>query len=199
MMLKQVFLAHFEPVVTRFGPWKMPKCLEKGLVQDQKWVQNGSKTCFSKSDCGPFGMLKQVFLAHFEPVVTRFGPWKMPKCLEKGLVQDQKWVQNGSKTCFSKSDRGPVGRLKPVFLACFEPEIARFGPWRIPKCLENGPFWDHKWVQNGSKTRFSKSDRRPFGMLRQMFLPYLEPIGTGFGPWKSQYSLKRGRFGTKNG
>ena len=83
-------------------------------------------------------MLKQVFLVHFEPVVTRFGPLNLPKCLEKGLVQDQKWVKNGSKTCFSKSDCGPVGRLKQVFLAWFEPEIARFGPWRIPKCLVAG-------------------------------------------------------------
>ena len=61
MMLKQVFLAHFEPVVTRFGPWKIPKCLEKGLFWDQKSVKNGSKTRFSRGDPGPFGMLKQVF------------------------------------------------------------------------------------------------------------------------------------------
>ena len=66
-MLKQVFLAHFEPVVTRFGPWKIPKCLENGPFQDQKCVKNGSKTRFSKSDPGPFGMLKQVVLPHFEP------------------------------------------------------------------------------------------------------------------------------------
>ena len=77
-MLKQVFLAHFEAEVTRFGPWKIPKCLEKGPLWDQKWVQNGSKRYFSKSDPRPFGMLKQVFLAHFEAEVTRFGPWKIP-------------------------------------------------------------------------------------------------------------------------
>ena len=29
-----------------------------------------------------------------------------------------------------------------MFLARFEPKIGRFGPWRIPKCLENGPLWD---------------------------------------------------------
>ena len=74
-MLIHVFLARFEPVVAGFGSWKIPKCLENGPFQDQKWVQNGSKTCFSKSDPGPFGMLKQVFLAHFEPVVTEFSPF----------------------------------------------------------------------------------------------------------------------------
>ena len=88
-MLKQVFLDRFELVSTRFEHWKIPKCLENGLFWDQKWVKNGSKTCFCKSDPRPFGMLKQVFLAHFEPVVTHFGPWKIPKCLEKGPLWDQ--------------------------------------------------------------------------------------------------------------
>ena len=60
-MLKQVFLAHFEPVVTRFGPWKIPICFQKGTFWEQKWVKNGSKTHFSKSDPGPLGVHKQVF------------------------------------------------------------------------------------------------------------------------------------------
>ena len=136
-------------------------------------------------------MLKQVILGHFQPVVVRYGPWKTTKCLENGPFGDQKWVKNGSKTHFSKSDRGPFGMLKQVFLARFEPAVTRYGPRKMPKCLENGPFWDQKWVKNGSKTHFSKSDRRPFGKLRQVFLLYSEPVGTGFGPWKSQYSLKR--------
>ena len=97
-MLKQVFLARFEPVVTRFGPCKIRKCLENGLLWDQKmgqkWVK---KTHFSKSDPRTFGMLKQLFLAHFEPVVTRFGLWKVPKCLENGPFGDQKGVKKGSK------------------------------------------------------------------------------------------------------
>ena len=75
MMLKQVGLAHFEPVATGFGQRKIPKCLENGSCWDQKWVKNGSKMCFSKSDPGPFGILKQVFLACFEPVLTEFGPF----------------------------------------------------------------------------------------------------------------------------
>ena len=87
-------------------------------------------------------MLKQVVWTHFEPVLPRFGPRKIPKCLEKGLVQHQKWLKTGWKTQFSESDHGPFGRLGKVFLARFEPKIGRFGPWRIPKCLENGPLWD---------------------------------------------------------
>ena len=50
------------------------------------------------------GMLKQVFLAHFEPMATPYSPCKIPKCLENGLFWDQKGVQNGSKMCFSEND-----------------------------------------------------------------------------------------------
>ena len=78
-VLNQVSLGHFEPVVARFGPWKIPKCLENGPFWDQQWVKNRSKTRSSKNDPGPFMTLKQVVLAHFEPVVTGFGPLKIPK------------------------------------------------------------------------------------------------------------------------
>ena len=70
-----MFSAHFEPVVTRFGPWKIPKYFQKGPF----WVKNGFKKCFSKSDPGPFGMFKQEVLAHFETVVTRFERMENPK------------------------------------------------------------------------------------------------------------------------
>ena len=46
--------------------------------------------------------------------------------------------------------------LKQVFVAHFEPVVMCSGPWKIPKCLENGPFWDQEWVKNGSETHFSK-------------------------------------------
>ena len=91
-MLKQLFLAGFEPVVKCFGPRNLAKCLENGPFWDKKWVKNDSKTRFSKSDPGPFGMLKQVFLAHFEPVVMCFGPSKIPKCLESGSKMGQKRI-----------------------------------------------------------------------------------------------------------
>ena len=69
--------------------------------------------------------------------------------------------------------------VKQVFLARFEPVVTRFGPWKIPKWLENGPFWDQKWVQNGSKTRFSKSDPKVdhLGCSDKCFYPILSPLG----------------------
>ena len=48
MMLKQVILAHFEPMATDWGSWKIPKCLENGPFWDQKWVKMGQKRVFPK-------------------------------------------------------------------------------------------------------------------------------------------------------
>ena len=96
-------------------------------------VPGAEKKIFSKVVPRPLGMLKQVFLGRFEPVVARFGPWKIPKCLENGPFCDEKWVKNGSKPHISKSDPGPYGMLKQVFLAHFEPEITRFWPMENPK------------------------------------------------------------------
>ena len=64
---------------------------------------------FFKNDLAPHGMPKQVFLARFELVVARFGPPKIPKCVENGLFCDRKWVKIGSKMCFSKIDHEPFG------------------------------------------------------------------------------------------
>ena len=125
-------------------------------------VHGSEKIIFFKVVLRPLGMLEQVFLGLFEPVVARFGPWKIPKCLENGTFWHQKGVQNGSKTRFSKNDPGPFGMLKQVFSVYFEPVVTGFGPWKIRKCLENGSFWDQKRVKSGSKTRFSKSDPEPF-------------------------------------
>ena len=115
--------------MTQLGPWKIPKCLENRPLQDQKGVKNGLKTRFSKCDPRPFGMLKQVFFARFGPMVTRSGPWKTQKCLEKGPFWEQKRVKNGSKMCSAKSDLGPLEMLKQVFLAHFEPVLTEFSPF----------------------------------------------------------------------
>ena len=151
-------------------------------------VSGAKKIIFSKVVPRALGMLKQVFLGCFGPVVARFGPWKIPKCLENGPFWDQQWVRNGSKTSFSKNDRGPFMMLKQVVLAHFEPVATDFGSWKIPKCLENGPFWDQKWVKNGSKTRFSKSDPRHLAMLTQVFLARFEPVLTKFSPFHHIYA-----------
>ena len=94
----------------------------------------------------------------------------------------------GEKNIFSKVVPRPLGMLKQVYLGSFEPVATGFGSWRLPKCLENGPFWDQKWVKNGSKPRFSKSDPGPFGMLKQVFLARFEPALTEFSPFHHMYA-----------
>ena len=69
---------------------------------------------------------------------------------------------------FLKNDPRPCATLKQVFLDRFELVVAQFGPPKIPKCLENGLFWDQKWVKNGSKTHFSKPYPRPFGVHKRV-------------------------------
>ena len=55
----------------------------------------------------------------------------------------------GRKKSFdpSKAVPSPIGLLKQLFLARFAPVVMRFGPWEIPKCLENGSFCDEKMRQ----------------------------------------------------
>ena len=69
---------------------------------------------------------------------------------------------------FLKNDPRPCATLKQVFLDRLELVVAHLGPPKIPKCLENGLFWDQKSVKNGSKTRFSKPHPRPFGVHKRV-------------------------------
>ena len=67
------------------------------------WVQKWSKIIFSKFVPRPLGVLKQVFLARFEPMVARYDTPQFQKALKMGFwgtKKGQKWV----KTCFSKND-----------------------------------------------------------------------------------------------
>ena len=58
-------------------------------------------------------------------------------------------VPGAKKMTFFKVVPTPLGMLKQVVLARFEHVVARYGPRKIPKCLENGPFWDQKGVKAG--------------------------------------------------
>ena len=99
------------------------QCLENGPFSDQEWVRNGSKTRFSESDHGPFGLHKQMKAPHFDPVSSHFGPSQILKKLDNGLFLGQKWGKNESKMCFSKSDRGPIGVLARVNNTHLEPVL----------------------------------------------------------------------------
>ena len=68
------------PVVT----WCSRRAARPAHGGGHRWVHQGprgKKIIFSKVVPRPLGMLKQVFLGRFEPVVTRFGPWKSQNAL----------------------------------------------------------------------------------------------------------------------
>ena len=103
------------------------------------------------------------------PVVTSCNR-RAAQPAHSGGHQRSAGVPGAKKMIFFKVVPRPVGMLKQVFLARFEPVVARFRRLKTPKCLENGPFWDQKTVKNGSKTHFSKGDPGPFGKLKQVFV-----------------------------
>ena len=61
------------------------------------WVQKWSKIIFSKFVPRPLRVLKQVFLARFEPMVARYAAPQFQKTLKMGFLgtkKGQKWVKN---------------------------------------------------------------------------------------------------------
>ena len=68
----------------------------------------------------------------------------------------QQGPPGAQKKTFPKNDPRPHGMPKQVFLARLDLMVARVGRPKIPKCLENGLFWDkkrgskmgQKWVKN---------------------------------------------------
>ena len=137
---------------------------------------------FAKSDPTPFGMPKQVFLAHFEHVPTRFGPRKIPECLANGPFWYQQWVKNGSKTRVSKSDHGTFTCSNKCFSPILSHWLQVLAHGKCQNGLQMGPFGTKKFGQNGSRTCFSKSNHRPFGMLKQVFLAHFERVIDVFWP-----------------
>ena len=96
------------------------------------------------------------------------------------------------KVTFLKNDPTPCATLNQVFLDRFELVVAHFGPLKIPKCLENGLFWDQKLVKTGSKSHFSRPQSRPFGVHKRVKRAHFEHILGHFGPSQVQKALKVG-------
>ena len=60
-MLKQVFLAHFEPVVTCFGPWKSQNALKRGRFGTKSASKMGQKRVFAKVILDHWGSSDKFF------------------------------------------------------------------------------------------------------------------------------------------
>ena len=105
----------------------------------------------------------------YTPYLGPLGCGKLqPQAQTGGCPNGSTGSSRGKKLTFLKNDPRPCATLKQVFLDRFELVVAHFGPPKIPKCLENGLFWDQKWVKNGSKTHFSKPHPRPFGVHKRV-------------------------------
>ena len=84
----------------------------------QKWV----KPHFSKSDLGPFGMLKQVVLTHFEPWGRVLGHVKSQNALKIGRFKTKNGSKMGPKRVFPKVIPDDLGCSNN----CFEPILSPF-------------------------------------------------------------------------
>ena len=108
-------------------------------------------------------------------------------------------VPRAKKMIFSKVVPRPLGMLKQVFFGRFEPVVARFGPWKLPKSLENGRFGTNNASKMGQKRVFPKMIRDHLRCSNKCFEPILSPWRRVLAHGKSPNALKMGHFGTKNG
>ena len=93
---------------------------------------------------------------------------------------------------FLKNDPTPCATLKQVFLDRFELVVAHFGPPKIPKCLENGLFWDQNGSKMSQKRIFPKLILDHLGCTNVRHEPILSLFGGIFSPQKSKKALKVG-------
>ena len=91
-------------------------------------VPGVKKLVFNKVVPRPLGMLKQVFLAHFEPMVLRFGPWKI---LRRWGWQPELPGRKSGETLPSL-EKG-VKMIELAQLNLFTPEVKKGGAshWRF--------------------------------------------------------------------
>ena len=89
----------------------------------------------------------------FEPRSPRFGPFLVLRLFDTNNAHSGPFLAifgpflgHMVTFFFSKVVPRQLGMLKQVFLARFELVVTLFGPWKIPECFENGPFWDKKSV-----------------------------------------------------
>ena len=93
-------------------------------------VKKGSKTRFSKCDALPFRMLKQVFLARFEPVLTDFSPFHhmyAPLCPLRTYLRALWW---------GHLELGEGCRLEDIYIYIYIWLMRALAP---PHCLPSPP------------------------------------------------------------
>ena len=118
-----------------------------GAKVGQQGPPSAKKMTFFKNDLGPHEMPEQLFLARLELMVARFGPPKIPKCPENGLIWEEKGV-------FAKMILDDFGCLNKRNKPILSPLQAILAPPKSPNGLKVGCFVTKngsKMGQNGSK------------------------------------------------
>ena len=129
----------------------------------------GQKCVFPKIILDHLGCTNKWNEPILSPLQAIFAPPKSQNALKMGCFGTKNQSKmDQKKMCFSKNDPRPFGVHKKVEWALFEPIATHFGHSKVTKCLENGLFWDQKWVKNGSKMCFSKDIFGRFGVHKQV-------------------------------
>ena len=164
------------PATTHFW-WFPPLKIALRATTSSKRAKN---TCFG-IPCGPGSFLKKVIFLHPVDLVDPF--WHPPLWVTScSLPQPTGPRFLGVGYCFGTKNGSKMGqkwlfpKMIPHHLGCLNkwnesilsPLQAILAPSKVTKCLDNGLFWDKKWVQNGSKMGFSKNDPTPFGVPKQV-------------------------------
>ena len=81
---------------------------------------------FSKDPFGLFRLRNQVEWAHFQPMLSNFGPAKADRALKNGPFGATNRSKTGQKHCFPNLYPCPVLVPKRMYTAHFEPLLSRF-------------------------------------------------------------------------
>ena len=102
------------------GHGKSQNALKLGRFGTKSGSKKGQKRVFFKNHPEPFGMVKQVFLAKFEPVVTRFGHGNSQNALKLHPLSTKNGSKLGQKRVFPKMILNHLGCSNK----CFEPILS---------------------------------------------------------------------------
>ena len=141
-------------------PPKAPKIVHIGRQQRQTKKQTISWATWLKMQCqahlihpqpptfGGFHPLKLPYPTPGPPYLGPVGCGKLQEVAQRGGCKNGSTRSTGcEKMAFFKNDPRRHGMPKQVFLVRFQLVVARCGPPKIAKCLENRLFWNKKWVK----------------------------------------------------
>ena len=193
-MLKQVFLARFEPVVARFGPRKSQNALKMGHFGTKSGSKMGQKGLYSKVIVAHLGCPNKCFWPVLSPLWRVLGHGKSQNALKMGRFGTKSGSKMGQKRLFSKVMPYHLGCPNKCFGPVLIPWWRVLGHGKSQNAFKMGRFGSKNGSKMGQKKRFLKGDRGPFGMLEQVFLTRLEPVVPRFGPRKIPIWLEKGPF-----